>query len=559
VVQQQISAAAAELSPYYYRDNFIALCDTVERQYGDLLLPAERDFLSCFQALNHASQCLYIRLISRVGPLFRTEKLRYPEIGNLDSPLHCLLDCGLATRVEALTIPELGAIYTRAELLAAFGHTLDNAARCRKDELLQQIQALDLDAGENYLLLSSESETGVVHIQGEPVVRLLQLLFFGNQYQNLTDFILSDLGIARYYPYPLDREQRLFCSRGALDEYLACGECSEAFYALIEAEDVGGIETLAIQMLSREISFGSSRRRWDRLCNRVARELERREALDLALRLYSSCHIHPARERTARILEAQSQWQQVVTLCEEIILEPWCEAEIEAARKIQHRAERKMGGKPVRRARDTFAELRLQIMPQSKSVEDDVADHLAPDWASIHYLENSLMNTLFGLAFWEQIFAPVPGAFHNPYQGAPADIRDGGFRNSRATMIDARLEFLRRADIRQELISCHQRYQNYQCRWVDWLRVDASLLASALAILPREHLLAIWERQLFDPRENCNGFPDLIAFGDSPGEYCMIEVKGPGDALQDNQKRWLRYFARHGIPAQVAWVEWSDG
>jgi hypothetical protein len=38
----------------------------------------------------------------------------------------------------------------------------------------------------------------------------------------------------------------------------------------------------------------------------------------------------------------------------------------------------------------------------------------------------------------------------------------------------------------------------------------------------------------------------------------MIEVKGPGDALQDSQKRWLRFFARESIPAQVAWITWSD-
>jgi hypothetical protein len=70
--------------------------------------------------------------------------------------------------------------------------------------------------------------------------------------------------------------------------------------------------------------------------------------------------------------------------------------------------------------------------------------------------------------------------------------------------------------------------------------------------------LTIWERMLFDLKENRRGFPDLIAFGGNTGEYCMIEVKGPGDALQDSQKRWLRYFSAQHIPAQVAWVEWQD-
>ena len=47
------------------------------------------------------------------------------------------------------------------------------------------------------------------------------------------------------------------------------------------------------------------------------------------------------------------------------------------------------------------------------------AGELQSSWAAVHYVENSLMNALFGLAFWEQIFTPVPGAFHNPFQGLP--------------------------------------------------------------------------------------------------------------------------------------------
>ena len=63
---------------------------------------------------------------------------------------------------------------------------------------------------------------------------------------------------------------------------------------------------------------------------------------------------------------------------------------------------------------------------------------------------------------------------------------------------------------------------------------------------------------LFDPRENRKGFPDLIALGENEGEYCLYEVKGPGDALQDSQKRWLRFFQQFKIPAQVAWVTFKE-
>ena len=66
-----------ELSPHYYRDNFLRLCDTVEAQYEDILTNAERAVLTCFRQLEFKAQCLYVRLVSRTGPWFRESKLKY--------------------------------------------------------------------------------------------------------------------------------------------------------------------------------------------------------------------------------------------------------------------------------------------------------------------------------------------------------------------------------------------------------------------------------------------------------------------------------------------------
>ena len=105
--------------------------------------------------------------------------------------------------------------------------------------------------------------------------------------------------------------------------------------------------------------------------------------------------------------------------------------------------------------------------------------------------------------------------------------------------------------------AAYSRYQGYLCTWVDWRYIDLALVQDTLVVVPPEHLLAIWQRMLFDPLENRSGFPDLIALGKLQGQYSLIEVKGPGDALQDGQKRWLRFFQQQGIPASVAWVSWS--
>jgi hypothetical protein len=548
-----------ELAPHYYRDNFLALCDTVEAQYGDLLAPGEQSLLQRFRALPFDAQCLYVRLVSRVGPWFRESKLAYPELGATGPVIDSLVGAGMVELAGELSVQELGGLYTRVELLQAFGALLAAPAPRGKPALLEAIEALALDEGQQRRQLGGVDSARILAPCGVAEVQLLQLLFFGNRHQSLTDFVLSDLGVARYYPYSLDREHRLFPERAAVEEYLACLALGESWYELHETGDSDGLLALAGEIVTLEVQFPSSEGRWHRLCNGLARDLERLGELPLASELYACSHRHPARERRLRVMERRQDWRGAAQLGEEILAQPWCEEERDAARRILPRVQRKLGGKPAARRRDDFARLALDLPREQAPVEVLAARALEAGWTAVHYVENSLMNTLFGLAFWEQIFTPVPGAFHNPFQSVPADMYSPEFRARRQQSVAARLAELRAGDIGPMLRDAYHRYVSFQCRWVDWRRLDEALLADVTRVMPGNHLLAIWERMLFDPRENRSGFPDLVALGDNPGDYCLIEVKGPGDALQESQKRWLRFFACQGIPAAVAWVSWADG
>ncbi len=550
--------AAAELSPHYYRDNFQALCDTVEAQYGDLLAAKEQAVLQRFRELPFKAQCLYVRLVSRVGPWFRESKLDYPELGAIGPLIDRLLEAGLAEPAAALSVAELGGLYTVPELLQAYGPLLGKPLPRAKQALLEAIESLAPDSAQQQALLASLDNTRVIAPCGIEEVQLFQLLFFGNRHQSLTEFVLSDLGVARYYPYALDRQHRLFSRREAIEEYLACAALGDCWFELRESEDPTALLVeLAEELLTLDIQFSSSQGRWNRLCNGLARDLERLGELALAASLYQCSERHPARERRLRIFERMEDWAGAVRLGEQILGEPWCEEERDAAERVLPRVLRKLGDKPASRRRDDFARLTLELPRDDASVELLAARRLESRWAAVHYVENTLMNALFGLAFWEQIFTPVPGAFHNPFQAAPTDMYSPGFRVRRQAVLAARLAELRGGDLGLILAEAYRRYESYQSRWVDWRRLDQSLLATVTRLVPGEHLLAIWERILFDPRENRRGFPDLLALGEQPGDYCLIEVKGPGDALQESQKRWLRFFARQDIPAAVAWVSWE--
>lgn len=547
-----------ELAAHYYLENFLRLCDTVEARYADILSEDEQGVLRCVRSLPFAARCLYVRLVSRKGPWFRERKLDYPEIGPLAEALDDLLETNMIEQAEALDVADLDQLYTRPELQRAFAGRLSGQLCNSKVALLETIEALDL-AGEDVLDTMQGEEPGrVVAPLHREVIELLQLLFFGNRYQSLTEFVLADLGIMRYFPYALEREGRKFESRTALEEYLLCAALADNHYELLELETPEELPQLARKVARLKITHHSSVSRYHRVCNNLARDLERLEELDLALSLYKRSERHPARERRARILEKRGDWQQAKGLCETILAQPWCEAEQEAATRILPRVLRKLGHKPSPRRRDAFDGFSLALTRTDRSVELLAADYLERHWHEVHYVENSLMNTLFGLAFWKEIFLPLPGAFHHAYQGGPADMFEQGFRERREGAIDRRLASLRRSDLAQTLLQAYEACYPYFCHWTDWRYVTADLVATACRVIPRPHLLAIFERLLFDPRENRSGFPDLVALGKEPGDYCLIEVKGPGDALQDGQKRWLRYFAAHDIPARVAWVSWTD-
>src|SRR5690606_33808946 len=155
-------------------------------------------------------------------------------------------------------------------------------------------------------------------------------------------------------------------------------------------------------------------------------------------------------------------------------------------------------------------------------------------------------------------YAPLPGAFFHPFHAAPADLYQPDFRARRGDLFAA---CLARLDSGAYLDVIRDRYQakwGVQTRFVAWGILDEDLLEQALRWLPAAHLKAVFERMLDDLRDNCTGLPDLIQFLPEENSYRMIEVKGPGDRLQDNQKRWLDFFVSHGMPVTVCYVQWAE-
>src|SRR5690606_16895876 len=80
-------SSTVEISPTYYLDNFLALINSVHCRYHGILTDEEQGFRDAFLQLPTNAQCLFVRLVSRKGPLFRVDRLSYTEIDDVEGAI----------------------------------------------------------------------------------------------------------------------------------------------------------------------------------------------------------------------------------------------------------------------------------------------------------------------------------------------------------------------------------------------------------------------------------------------------------------------------------------
>ncbi|MFT7245132.1 MAG: hypothetical protein ACI82A_002497 [Candidatus Azotimanducaceae bacterium] len=547
-----------DLPTGYYLDNFRYLLTFVQGHYADVLSDAELNFCTDFECLTRDAQRLYVRLMGRKGPHFRHDKLSYDEISDLSHVLDQLVKSGFVARNHIDDADSWLRLATRPELLSHFD--VSNRAE-RKDALCTAVIAAysvtEIQTGLPFDLLEPQ------HVEALDVFRLL---FFGNLYQDLTEFVLRDLGINPYEKYALDG--RNFSQRQLVDDSLLAYQLQAMAYVVMASPELCLAEFAETFLLNLEISNDPQlSRRHCKILNRVARQLERESVRGLAMALYEKSELTPARERRTRLLVEEGQPALAIELCERICKEPLSEEEFEFALSFAPRIAKKHGLPPALvppKQKDVYPVESICIpYIEGQRVEQTSADWIANgredggDGGVVRYVENGLLPGLFGLYFWDIIFTPLSGVFFNPFQRGPADLFTEQFLGARETMIEQRLLSLddgaaTEQKIQQTFIDKFG-IANY---FVMWRTLDQSLISLALERIPVDQLRAVFRRMLRDLKSNRSGFPDLVVFPVGAG-YELVEIKGPGDSLQKNQKRWLRFFEQQGMSVRVINVTWQ--
>lgn len=541
----------------YYLHNFIFMLDWVVERYADLLNPDETRFVATFHSLDKDSQCLLVRLMSRKGPWFRANKLDYPEIGNLPEAAACLIQHNLLGRDVMMDIQSLANVLTKPELESLFARQLGGHKSKRKEEWIELL-AESYPSSLSWDEWTSGQWGELYELQQTSLIATFLLLFFGNSRQDLSEFVLQDLGLVRYEAYEIDHAHRLFGSRQDIDQFQLFMNLVETFELMDDPQQLTSI----LEQIPASYSNLSLERRFARLLNQIAYELERYGDTELALSIYGR-HIHtPARERQVRILERRGDYQLAWELLQDILEYPRGEDEQQIARRMAPRLAKKAGASYVQEKNHPVNERKIQLpllineMGEPLRVEECARQFMESDDAPCVYVENTLLCGLFGLWLWPETFRSIEGAFANPFQFAPLDFYHEGFA-ARRPGIQQLWQELETDAYQLRLQQTLLEKQGIANPLVNWQFLDESLLQMALLCIPAKHLQAIFRRMLFDLRRNTSGLPDLIQFYPDQQSYRLIEIKGPGDRIQDNQQRWMDYFQEHEIPAEVCYVEWS--
>lgn len=176
------------------------------------------------------------------------------------------------------------------------------------------------------------------------------------------------------------------------------------------------------------------------------------------------------------------------------------------------------------------------------------------------HCETRMITLIFGLLFWDIIFAPIPGAFETPYQAAPLDIAEDSFFYSRQGLIEKRLSEIKggnAVNIIQRVDAMHRTSETW-CVGVQWDLVSSEDVLDIVTCIGGEALSVMCRVLCEDYTARQSGGPDLFLWNAEHRLCKFVEVKGPGDTLRENQKVWIDVLLRAQVPVEICRVVEKD-
>ncbi|MGL1888317.1 MAG: VRR-NUC domain-containing protein [Reichenbachiella sp.] len=537
----------------YYLDNFMYLIDFVVRKYQDLLNENELAFIRDFKALSQDAQCLYVRMSNRKARFFKASKLNYEEITDIPSAYQELSVSGFSRQEEILAIEEeyqLISIFNKSEIVKKLkSESISIDHKLPKTELALEI----VEQVNSTLIYQQFYSSELIYTQAkEEELAMIKLFFFGHNHGDMSDFVIRDIGNAKFMEIDESKLRQSFDTREEAEAIMQLAQLNRDFAVLAESSSYENIVDWFYTVdINYYLSIERAKHRTDKFIHAVGYHLEKAKLFEEALNIYQLSSSSPMRERQIRIYNKQKDFESATTLATEILESPNDNKEYYIAMDVLNK--QKLKATTIRQKQGVEIEVPESYKYQ---VEEGVLQHFESlGYTGVH-AENSIWRSIFGLVFWEEIFDPQYNQIYQPLQRDPLDAFSKDFYINRKEAIHQRLDTLRSKKQIAKLIE-----HNYQTNlgvasmFVNW---DDLVFEGALRLIdflsPKQvkaTLLAI----AIDPRTRSSGFPDLLIWNDS--DYYFYEVKSPTDHLSEKQLFWLEHFKAHKINAEVALVKWT--
>lgn len=541
------------------RQDLITVLAGLRRTNAHLLSASESSAIQGMIDLPVGAGRLLAQLLSRRHSCLRLKTRQNSPQGDDQKNLELLIKKGFLVEIHHSTTRT--ALFTKNELI-------DWCKRCsvdfkgKKSDLVQRVAAL------------SEGPPGqVLHVVHRALVDWCEWIFFGGGRGRRRRFVLERIGVSVWPEYKLTDGLVAFDDRDQLTAFLS--------YQMGEPPSVpellGRISSLPERAPSHR-NFDLRRRMGKDLLTRAGGS-ESKGDIELSLFLYEQAltlRIGNAAElhrRRALCLASLGRAKEAALVCQSAIVDAEGEERL-ALNRTGRRLSRSAGlpwipAPPLLKARSRSMGLRgtRGVVGLKGGIEAKVAT-LFPDREMVHG-EGRLWTSLFVLLFFDLLWMPVNGMLPAPCLDGPLDLGRKGFAIRRRERFRSRLNDILKGGGRKRLDQSLKE-RGVRIKGMDWGLATDTQWRSLLAGLPVRFVNKLMAHIGNTGFSGASGLPDLFVWPGKqqrkdymfpsvigPGAH-LVEIKGPSDTLQDNQRVWHDRLLRWKFPVEIWRVEELD-
>ena len=556
MTERQLQQSRLKLHPTYYLDNFNYMLSFVENLYWELLNEDERSYLNRFRTLSQDAQCLYIRIANRKGQVFRTSKLDYSEIRNTQVAISELDTNGFVSTVfpqDPVLVGELFNSFTKPDLYTVFKDHVEIKKSLSKSALmLVLVESFDI----SFIIDRLVQHEMVLLEKCQQEKNLFKVLFFGNEYGDMSQFVIRDLGIVKFENQKSKGFQRSFETRADIDDFFLALDQYAEFKFLSTVHEPLEIYEQWFRQLYQSPQSPKAQRINGKLIYKLGYTLEKLGFLDESIDVYRHSSIPKVRIRHLRALDKIGNTDYAILFAQTILS------------SVQNVEERQFAHDYILKKTDGSQRaitIKLRSAGEYISlpemyrwdVEEGVVDYLQEEGWQAWHVENWPWKALFGLFFWEEIFDVNHGGIHHPLQRNASFSDPLLFYESRKKAI---LHKVKKCNTNDQLLekvgSTYSQKKGVVNSFFSWTENLFPFLEHFVSLVPTHLLLKVLVEMGKNLKTNRTGFPDIFASKGS--EYVLYEVKSPTDQLSAQQLFWIDFFEKEGLNAKILKIQFEN-